>query len=696
MRTGILLMAHGTPASLDEMPEYLRLVRGGRPPSPELVAEMRHNYAAIGGRSPLTDITLAQAAALAARLGPAMPVAVGMRNWRPFITDAVAELAGAGRRRASSASRSRRSSRRSACRSTSTPRGARCRPGSASSRCGRSTRIRCSCRRSPSGCARPRPQPDEEIVFTAHSLPVRVIEGGDGYANEVAATAGGVARARGHRAVPARVPERRPHAGAVDGPRRSTSSSASAPRAASRRFLVVPIGFVCDHTEILFDIDVQAAAAARECGVALRRTASLNTSPTFIAMLEDLVEEAADDPRSSAAGSRGWRRRTSCTGRDVPFVLVERGPRAGGVILSEQVDGFTIDAGPDALLIQKPDGIQLCRGARARRPARRDQAAAARVHPARRPPVPAAGRLGARHPDAHRARSSARACSRGRASCAWAWRCSSRRAQDDGGRVDRRVHDAPLRQRGAQAYLAEPLLAGIHAGDVDRLSVQALFPRFADAERKHGSLLRAFRRQSAPPPARAASRDRGRRVQVAARRPERDGRARSSPCCRPTRSALNDRRRAAVAAGARTAATAWSSQSGDAIDARRRRSSRRRRTSTGAIVRELDAELARALRRGAVRVERDGRARVPPRRCPPSAERLGLRRAARGRQRHPRGVVAVVEMARPRARRITCCCGRSSAARAIRGRSSKSDAELVALSLARDPADSRHRGRRRC
>ena len=74
MRTGVLLMAHGTPASLDEMPEYLRLVRGGRPPSPELVAEMRHNYEAIGGRSPLTEITQAQAGALCARgSAPTMP-----------------------------------------------------------------------------------------------------------------------------------------------------------------------------------------------------------------------------------------------------------------------------------------------------------------------------------------------------------------------------------------------------------------------------------------------------------------------------------------------------------------------------------------------------------------------------------------------------------------------------------------------
>src|SRR5262249_55014662 len=94
--TGVLLMAHGTPSSLDEMPEYLTLVRGGRPPSPELVAEMRHNYGAIGGRSPLTEITLAQADALRAKLGASTPVAVGMRNWKPFIKDAVAELVARG------------------------------------------------------------------------------------------------------------------------------------------------------------------------------------------------------------------------------------------------------------------------------------------------------------------------------------------------------------------------------------------------------------------------------------------------------------------------------------------------------------------------------------------------------------------------------------------------------------------------
>ena len=89
-------MAHGTPSSLDEMPAYLTVVRGGRPPSAELVEEMRHNYQAIGGRSPLTDLTLAQAAALRQRLGPDVPVAVGMRNWTPYIKEALVELRRSG------------------------------------------------------------------------------------------------------------------------------------------------------------------------------------------------------------------------------------------------------------------------------------------------------------------------------------------------------------------------------------------------------------------------------------------------------------------------------------------------------------------------------------------------------------------------------------------------------------------------
>lgn len=287
MKSGVLLMAHGTPASLDEMPEYLTIVRGGRAPSPELVAEMRHNYQAIGGRSPLTDLTAAQAAALQGRLGGDVPVAFGMRNWRPFIKDAIADLASAGVERIVGIPMAPQFSTLSVQKyvdvaSAAVPAGVRFDATPSFHR--HPLLIEAFADR----IAAASPQPDELVVFTAHALPVRVIEAGDFYPDQVAATARGVADRAGitryERAFQSagRTPE--PWIGpTLDDVIRDQA------RSGVRRILVVPIGFLCDHTEILFDVDVQAAAAAREAGVALRRTESLNTSPPFIAMLEDLV-----------------------------------------------------------------------------------------------------------------------------------------------------------------------------------------------------------------------------------------------------------------------------------------------------------------------------------------------------------------------------------------------------------------------
>ena len=288
-------MAHGTPSSLDEMPEYLTLVRGGRPPSPELVHEMRENYGAIGGRSPLTDITQAQAAALRDRLGADIPVAVGMRNWKPFIKDALAELAAAGVTRVIGIPMAPQFSSLSVKKYidaaiASLPPGVQfeavesfhAHPSLIDAF---TERVRAA-----------QPKPEELVIFTAHSLPVRVIESGDPYASEVAATAAmvasraGIAKYECAYQSAGRTPE--PWIGpellqVIDD--RSVSI---------RKFLVVPIGFVCDHTEILFDIDVQAERVAREFSTTLRRTESLNTSPLFIATLEDLVRGRLDD--------RGW------------------------------------------------------------------------------------------------------------------------------------------------------------------------------------------------------------------------------------------------------------------------------------------------------------------------------------------------------------------------------------------------------
>ena len=287
MKLGVLLMAHGTPASLDEMPEYLRLVRGGRPPTAELVAEMRHNYSAIGGRSPLTDITMAQADTLRTRLGSDVPVAVGMRNWRPFIADALAQLAAAGARRIVGIPLAPQFSTLSVQKYVDAAVAAL--PPVVSFDAVRSFATHPLLLQAFAERVREaRPESDEAVVFTAHSLPARVIEAGDSYAEEVAATARGVADRSGISRYSVAYQSAGRTAEPWIGPELGDSIRTHAGEG-WRRMLVVPIGFVCDHTEILFDIDIQAAAAGRECGVSLRRTESLNTSPTLIAMLEDLV-----------------------------------------------------------------------------------------------------------------------------------------------------------------------------------------------------------------------------------------------------------------------------------------------------------------------------------------------------------------------------------------------------------------------
>ena len=284
-------MAHGTPRSLDEMPAYLTRVRGGRPPSPELVEEITGNYAAIGGRSPLTDITLQQRNALRERLGPNVRVLVGMRNWDPLIADVLPALAGSGVRRVIGIPLAPQFSTLSVQKYVDAATAAL--PANMSFEC------------VPSYHGHPLlheafaerireiglPTAGEEVIFTAHALPERVIRGGDPYRDQVVETAAGVAARAGIAnwrlafQSAGRTPEPwiRPDIGEM---LRELAA------AGTRRALVVPVGFVCDHTEILFDIDVQAARIARDCGVELRRSPSLNTSPVFIALLEALVRAA--------------------------------------------------------------------------------------------------------------------------------------------------------------------------------------------------------------------------------------------------------------------------------------------------------------------------------------------------------------------------------------------------------------------
>ena len=244
--------------------------------------------------------------------------------------------------------------------------------------------------------------------------------------------------------------------------------------------------------------------------------------------------------RSSAAAiqpeltGRSWRHRHRRRGiagfsaawelrRGSPLVLEQR--RApGGVILTEHVDGFVIDAGPDALLVQKPAAIDLCRelglGDRlfptlAAAHGLRRCAAAARA---------AARSIGAGHSDAASRRFSRRALFSWPGKLRMALELSSSAHARRRGRVDRQLHAPPVR-REAVTYLAEPLLAGIHAGDVDRLSMRALVPA-AGRRRTHARqrAARVCRRRHA----RAAPRPVRRRFHVAARRASRSSWTRSS------------------------------------------------------------------------------------------------------------------------------------------------------------------------
>src|SRR5579871_2632910 len=92
-RTAVLLLAHGTADSVDDIPEYMRHVTGGRPIPPQVIEEVRHRYSLIG-HSPMNEITARQGELLARQLN--LPVYIGMRNWKPFIPDVVQKIASDG------------------------------------------------------------------------------------------------------------------------------------------------------------------------------------------------------------------------------------------------------------------------------------------------------------------------------------------------------------------------------------------------------------------------------------------------------------------------------------------------------------------------------------------------------------------------------------------------------------------------
>jgi ferrochelatase len=306
-----LLLAHGTPETVEQIPEYLRNVVSGRPLPQSVVEEIQHRYAQIG-HSPLTELTIAQARLVEAELaaaGRAVPVYVGMRNWRPYIAEVVRQMRAAGIEEAAVICMAPQNSRTSVglyrraveaeagdLRIDFTPGWA----GHPLLADAFAERLRPALAKLTEEVGGPVP-----VLFTAHSVPTRTVEapaagadtgkrlwpgqGVDPYAEEARHTAELVA---------ARVPEiprwwfAFQSQGASGGAWLGPSVEQTLDQAAAegvKTLILQPIGFLCDHVEILFDVDILFREYALKLGVRLERPESLNASVTLAKAVAELA-----------------------------------------------------------------------------------------------------------------------------------------------------------------------------------------------------------------------------------------------------------------------------------------------------------------------------------------------------------------------------------------------------------------------
>ena len=289
-KDAVLLIAHGSPERVEDIPEFLQNISRGRPMPESVVREVQHRYSLIGS-SPLTRITRQQAAGVARELG--IPAYVGMRNWHPFIADTLQEMTADGVERAVAICLAPHNSRTSVGLYKQVLFGNNVmfavdfveewhdRPLLIEAF---AEKLRSSWSKA---CADHGSQ--MPVLFTAHSVPQRTIAEGDPYESQTRETAALVA---------ARVPEigawhfafqsQGMSGGKWLGP--TVEDTITSLRDAGHTGVFVqPIGFVCDHVEILFDIDILFRDFAKERGMKLYRAESLNDSPPFVRAVADLA-----------------------------------------------------------------------------------------------------------------------------------------------------------------------------------------------------------------------------------------------------------------------------------------------------------------------------------------------------------------------------------------------------------------------
>ena len=282
--TAVVAMAYGSPDRPEDVPAYFADVRGGRPVSQERIDEHVERYRRIGF-SPLNEVTERQRAALERELG--MPVYVGMKHWTPWIADAVEQALDGGAEKLVGL--------------VLAPHYSRISVGGYRDRLERALAGRAALRFIESWHAH---EPfveviagrvrgtDAHVVFSAHSLPERIIAEGDPYRDELLTTArlaaerAGIADERWSFAFQSESPTGEPWLG----PDILDHLDALA-AAGVGKVLVAPIGFVADHLEILWDIDVEARERAAALGIELDRIESMNDDPAFISALADIVRK---------------------------------------------------------------------------------------------------------------------------------------------------------------------------------------------------------------------------------------------------------------------------------------------------------------------------------------------------------------------------------------------------------------------
>lgn len=312
-RWGVLLLAHGAPERVEDISEFLLKLRGGRPLAPHAVEEIKNRYRLVGEReggrpgeaSPLTWLTRCQAEALRERLR--RPVYLGMRNWKPYIAEAVAQAAADNIERLIAICLAPQNSRTSVGLYRRVLEEARVElardmsvdfveswhdhPGLIAAY---AARIETAVSRAEAEAGRTAP-----VIFTAHSVPESTIRDGDPYERQVRETARlvaeslGLAGSRWNVAFQSQGMTREPWIGPT-----VESEIDRWAAAGYRRMVVAPIGFVCDHVEILYDIDIAFRKHAETRGVTISRPESLNDSPLFIEALAGLVGRRASLARS--------------------------------------------------------------------------------------------------------------------------------------------------------------------------------------------------------------------------------------------------------------------------------------------------------------------------------------------------------------------------------------------------------------